>query len=91
MRFLAVRSSPQVSSYTANLASFFTAESYAVVGPQDMTALRSATACLAEHSNDDAHLARHAVEWGVGELMSGLITSTMPEYPRRGSNPCRVL
>lgn len=68
-----------VSSYTANLASFFTAASYAIEGPQDMTALRAATACLADHSNNEAHLASHAADWGVGELMAGIITATMPD------------
>ena len=68
-----------VSSYTANLASFFTAQSFEVLGPQDMTSLQSATACYPTHSNDEAHLDTHRTDMGVGSMMGGLITATMPD------------
>lgn len=68
-----------VSSYTANLASFFTAQTYEVLGPQDMTALQASTACQPGHSNDEAHLARNRKAMGVGALMGGLVTSYMPD------------
>ena len=43
-----------------------------------MTTLRTATACLPGHANDEAALARLASEYGVGEVMGGLITANMP-------------
>jgi hypothetical protein len=67
-----------VSSYTANLASFFTAQAFSIEGPQDLTALRSATVCKPDHANDDAHLQTVRTESGVGTIMDGLITANMP-------------
>ena len=71
-------SAVSVSSYTANLASFFTAQNFEVLGPSDMTALQSSTACMPAHANDEAHLATTSTELGVGALMGGLVTAFMP-------------
>ena len=62
-----------VASYTANLAAFFTAKTYEIRGPQSMMALRSSTACIPDHGNDEAMAARAAMDWGVGETMAGVI------------------
>ena len=67
-----------ISSYTANLASFFTAVNFEIVGPQDMTALQSATVCLPDHANDEAHLERTQTKYGVGSVLGGLVTAFMP-------------
>ena len=67
------------ASYTANLAAFFTAKEYEVRGPTDMTSLRNAVACIPDHANDPAHLARMQADWGVGETMAGVITANMPD------------
>ena len=67
-----------ISSYTANLAAFFTAEAFETLGPKDMTMLRGATACHPNHGNDEAMLARYASKWGAGETMGGVVMANMP-------------
>ena len=64
-----------VSTYTANLAAFFTASGTTIHGPQDMTALRSATMCLPLHGNDAAQFANMEVETGVGVTIGGLVVA----------------
>ena len=48
-------------------------------GPQTMTALRAATACLPDHFNDEALAAQKRTEWGVGVTLGGVIAAYMPE------------
>ena len=67
-----------LSAYTANLASFFIGQGFEVLGPQDMTALKSSTVCIPSHGNDEAGLQRRRNEYGVGSLMHDLITAYMP-------------
>ena len=67
-----------LSAYTANLASFFIGQDFQVLGPQDMTSLKSATVCVPGNSNSEAHLQRRRNQLGVGTLMHDLITAYMP-------------
>ena len=67
-----------ISSYTANLAAFFTASGRQVLGPQDMTALRSSVACQPGHMNDAADQARLEKEWGAGSVLGSFVMSNMP-------------
>lgn len=67
-----------VSTYTAELASFFVSDGRAVHGPQSMTELRAATACIPEIWSSEVQVAEKLVEWGVGSTMGGAIAAVMP-------------
>lgn len=76
-----------------NLAAFFTNDGMTVHGPLDMTALRSATACLIEtHTQDAAEAARSARAYGVGSVLGGLITANMPDDVQmtQPAEPCQL-
>ena len=60
-------------------ASFFTAQDFEIVGPQDMTALRGATVCLPEHLSGESELDTNRRNFGAGTTIAGLVGATMPE------------
>jgi hypothetical protein len=50
-----------------------------IEGPQDMTALAGATACIPNHAQTDAVLQQMKNNWGVGTMIADLVVSNMPE------------